>query len=133
MLQAPKIKNTGLLGKDFAEVTKEIKEKSTYKDVDNYGLISIIVKSGDDLRQEQFASQLISKFKNIFENHKLKLWLKPFNILATCPNGGLIQTITDAVSIDSIKKKNRFLSDLKDYFTFTYGGYQNTAQTKKAL
>jgi len=52
--------------------------------------MSLIVKSGDDLRQEQFASQLISKFKDIFDSQKLKLWLKPFNIIATCNDGGLI-------------------------------------------
>ena len=44
------IKNTGLLGKSLPEVTHELKEKSSFKKVENYGLISIIVKSGDDLR-----------------------------------------------------------------------------------
>jgi phosphatidylinositol kinase/protein kinase (PI-3 family) len=47
---------------------------------------------------------MISKFKDIFESHKLKLWLKPFNIIATCPDGGLIETVPDAVSIDKLKK-----------------------------
>lgn len=72
----------------------------------NYGLISVIVKSPDNLTQEQFASQLISKFQTIFETHKLGLWLKPFNIIATCPTGGLIETIPDAVSINQLKKQN---------------------------
>jgi phosphatidylinositol kinase/protein kinase (PI-3 family) len=30
--------------------------------------------------------------------------LKPFNIIATCPTGGLIETIPDAVSIATLKK-----------------------------
>lgn len=100
------MKPCGLFGeKNFNEVCDELRTKSKFKGtVKSHGFISVIVKSGDDLRQEQFASQLISKFKDIFESHKLKLWLKPFNIIATCGDGGLIQTISDAVSIDKIKK-----------------------------
>lgn len=37
---------------------KKSKKKSRFKHLENYGLISLIVKSGDDLRQEQFASQM---------------------------------------------------------------------------
>jgi phosphatidylinositol 4-kinase len=66
----------------------------------------VIVKSPDNLTQEQFASQLISKFQTVFETHRLKLWLTPFDIIATCPTGGLIQTIPDAVSINQLKKQN---------------------------
>ena len=47
----------------------EIAENDEYGGLENkqnFGLISCIVKSGDDLKQEQFASQMISKFKDIF-------------------------------------------------------------------
>lgn len=47
---------------------------------------------------------MISKFKDIFESAKLKIWLKPFNIIATSHDGGLIETIPDAISIDKLKK-----------------------------
>lgn len=36
---------------------------------------------------------------------KLKLWLKPYEILATGARCGLIEVAQNALSIDSIKKK----------------------------
>ena len=38
--------------------------------------------------------------------HELKIWLKPYEILATGPNCGLIEVVSEALSIDGIKKKN---------------------------
>jgi len=65
---------------------------------------------------------MIFKFKDIFDQHKLRLWLRPFNIIATNRNGGLVQTIPDAISIDKLKKTMREFTDLKSYFIYTYGG-----------
>lgn len=98
-------KPSSLFGhKTFGQVCRETQKKSVYGKVPNYGLISVIVKSPDNLTQEQFASQLIQKFQTIFKTHNLNIWLKPFNIIATCPTGGLIETIPDAVSINQLKK-----------------------------
>jgi len=33
------------------------------------------------------------------------MWLRPYEILGTGPNCGLIEVINDAMSIDAIKKK----------------------------
>lgn len=49
--------------------------------------------------------QLISKMDQIFQLKKLPLWLKPYEILATGQRCGLIECVSDALSIDSIKKK----------------------------
>jgi hypothetical protein len=68
---------------------------------------------------------LISKFKDIFDTHKLKLWLKPFNIIATCNDGGLIQTIPDCISIDKLKKTFPHLPDLRSYFLTTFRNQQS--------
>ena len=72
---------------------------------------------------------MISKFKNIFDEHSLKLWLKPFNIIATCEDGGLIQTIPDAISIDKLKKSYTEFTSLKQYFKETFK-YSKTKQLK---
>ena len=68
---------------------------------------------------------MISKFKDIFDTHKLKLWLKPFNIIATCNDGGLIQTIPDCISIDKLKKTFPHLPDLRSYFLTTFRNQQS--------
>jgi len=61
------------------------------------------VKTGDDLRQDQFAMQLINQCNQIFKLHKLKLWLKIYEIIATGEGCGLVEMINDAMSIDAIK------------------------------
>lgn len=68
-------------------------------------LLRVIVKSGDDLRSEQFAMQLIETMDLIFKRRKLKLKLTPYEILSTGENCGIVEFIPDAFSIDYIKKK----------------------------
>jgi phosphatidylinositol kinase/protein kinase (PI-3 family) len=65
----------------------------------------VIVKSGDDLRLEQFAMQLISMIDQIFKSKKLNLWLCPYEILATGRDSGLIEFVKDGLSIDYIHSR----------------------------
>ena len=85
----------------------------------------LIVKSGDDLRLEQFAMQLISLMNQIFKRKNLKLWLKPYEILATAQDCGVIEFITDGLSIDYIRRtmsrKYNRNCDLYDYFRKNFG------------
>jgi phosphatidylinositol 4-kinase len=60
--------------------------------------------------------QLISQFEQIFLIKKLPLWVKPYEILATGQRCGLIEVATDALSIDSIKKKIGRNARIIDYF-----------------
>lgn len=70
-----------------------------------WDLKCVIVKGGDDLRQELLASQLIRQFKVIFENAGLPLWLRPYEILVTGANSGIIEYVNDTCSVDSLKRK----------------------------
>jgi phosphatidylinositol kinase/protein kinase (PI-3 family) len=56
----------------------------------------IIVKSNDDLRQEQFVSQLLFQFDSIFKAARLPVWLRPYDILAITDTGGLIEVCSGA-------------------------------------
>ena len=49
--------------------------------------------------------QLITQFDQIFKIKKLNLWLKTYEILATGARCGLLEVASDALSVDSIKKK----------------------------
>jgi len=74
---------------------------------------------------------LIEKFKEIFKEKRLKLWLKPFNIVASSPVGGLVETITDAISIDRLWKAHPEIDSLRTYYIRTFGAV-NTPEFKRA-
>ena len=73
--------------------------------------------------------QVISLCDQIFSSKKkLKLWLKPYEILATGPGCGIIEFLNDALSIDYIKRKlfeKNNLTDLVDFFSITFGKPQD--------
>ena len=75
--------------------------------------------------------QLISQIYQIFKLKKTKLWLKTYEILATGPRCGLIEFVSDANSVDRIKKVMGANSTLKDYFLKEFGN-ENSKAFKKA-
>lgn len=74
----------------------------------------VMYKIGDDLRQDQFITQLISLMEKILENENMDLQLRPYKILATGPAEGFIQFIPNS-SLSSILSRynNSILSFLK--------------------
>lgn len=49
-----------------------------------------MVKTGDNLKQEQFALQLIYQFDYIFKLENLPLTLTPYEVLSMGPDCGII-------------------------------------------
>ncbi|WVQ68568.1 uncharacterized protein L199_006777 [Kwoniella botswanensis] len=108
-----------------------IRASSPWGHLANWDVISVIVKTGADLRQEQLATQLIERFSRIWKEEKCECWVRFFRILITGETSGLVETITDAVSVHSIKKGEyaKRLAEggpighvsLKDHYVNTYG------------
>ena len=48
----------------------------------------VVFKVGNDLRQDQFAIQMIQLFNRIFLDNGLDLNITPYKVLATSPNCG---------------------------------------------
>jgi len=67
--------------------------------------VSLVIKSHDDLRQDQLAADLLFLFDRAFKADKLELPLRPYSVLATCEDGGILETLTDALAIDTLKKR----------------------------
>jgi phosphatidylinositol kinase/protein kinase (PI-3 family) len=84
---------------------QRIRNSSPFGRLEGWRLASFIVKAGDDLRQEQLAMQLIALLKEVFREEKLDLWLRPYEILCVGDQAGLIECVSDAKSIDMIKKR----------------------------
>lgn len=97
---------TGLFGKSsFQKESKRILENSKHNIYKNRKLVSIIVKGGEDMRQDQFVSQVIELFISIFEKESVDVFLKPLNII-TNGRGGIVLTLTNTVSLQKIKTMN---------------------------
>eukprot|EP01084_Bolivina_argentea_P224279 379308_1 len=67
-------------------------------------LLPVIIKSCDDLRQEQLAAHFIMECHRALQEEKVPVWLRPYDIVATSPDSGVIEAVPDTVSIDAIKK-----------------------------
>ncbi|KAE8220634.1 hypothetical protein CF319_g5873 [Tilletia indica] len=82
-----------------------IRASSPYGHLPEWDVFSMIVKTGADLRQEQLAVQLIHEFGRIWAASGSACWVRYFRILVTGEESGLMETITDSVSVHSIKKE----------------------------
>jgi hypothetical protein len=121
-------------------VKKErIRKSSPYGWMKNWDVLSVIVKTGADLRQEAFACQLIQVCDKIWEDAQTPVWVKRMRILVTGESSGLIETITNGVSLHSLKRSltlatieagqnpRRRIATLKDHFVKTFGSPESDA------
>lgn len=113
------------------EQEQRIKSESPFGHLKSWRLLRVVVKANDDVRQEQFAMQLISQVYQIFKLKKVNLWMKPYEILATGPNCGLIEFVADTMSLDEIHKKHG--TSLHEFFVNKFGrGNPRSKGFKKA-
>ena len=49
--------------------------------------------------------QLMKRLQQIFEEAKLNIYLRPYDIFITSSSSGMVEFIPDTASIDSLKKK----------------------------
>ncbi|WCJ31573.1 Phosphatidylinositol 4-kinase beta 1 [Euphorbia peplus] len=114
-------KASDALSGELWEAKKErIRRVSVHGKLPGWDLRSVIVKSGDDCRQEHLAVQLISHFYDIFQEAGLPLWLRPYEVLVTSSYTALIETIPDTASLHSIKSRYPNITSLRDFFVAKY-------------
>lgn len=92
------------LGETWQAKRAKIRKNLPYGHLPNWELCLVIVKSGDDLTQEAFACQLIQMMLDMWKRLGIAVWTKQMRILCTSHVDGIVQTITDALLIHSIKK-----------------------------
>jgi phosphatidylinositol 4-kinase len=97
-----------------------------------WDLRCFIVKSNDDLRQEVCCLQLMNLCQEIFVDCGLanQLVLKPYRIVSTSSNTGIVEVLKDTMSLDGLKKTNGFTT-LAAYFKTVYGASAETLNRAK--
>ena len=120
-------------GEEWSAKKERIRRSSPYGWMKNWDLVSVIVKTGADLRQEAFASQLIQICDKIWQHTKIPVWVKTMRILVSGESSGLIETITNGVSLHSLKRSltmasiaagtnpRRRIASLRDHFIKAFG------------
>jgi hypothetical protein len=68
----------------WSEKEARLRRESPFGDHPGWRLLSVIVKSNDDLRQEQFAAQLIAQCDRIFREYSLPLSLRYVMLSPAC-------------------------------------------------
>ncbi|XP_022919444.1 phosphatidylinositol 4-kinase beta [Onthophagus taurus] len=121
----PEDPSAAALKEPWKDKERRVRESSPYGHMSNWKLLSVIVKCGDDLRQELMASQLLQMFKKIWTMERVPLWVHPYKILCLSSDSGLIEPILNTVSLHQIKKNSQL--SLLEYFTREYGPHTSEA------
>lgn len=87
----------------------------------NWEMKAMIIKAGDDIRQEELALQIIHAVQDIWREQGLTCRATPYMACATHSDRGLLEFIEDANSIDGIKKSTRMMQ-LNKFFEVAFGG-----------
>ncbi|CAH2327477.1 phosphatidylinositol 4-kinase beta isoform X1 [Pelobates cultripes] len=113
------------LKEPWQEKVRRIREGSPYGHFPNWRLLSVIVKCGDDLRQELLAFQVLKQLQSVWETERVPLWIRPYKILVISADSGMIEPVVNAVSIHQVKKQSQL--SLLDYFLQEHGSYTTEA------
>ncbi|KAK1350459.1 phosphatidylinositol-4- kinase [Hamiltosporidium tvaerminnensis] len=134
------VKGSGRVLQSHAKVPYMITLKCINKGgVSNDGVIKtpcsyiykrLIVKAGDDCRQDMLALQLIQIFKDIFKKNNLDIFLYPYRVLCTDSECGLIEVVENAITRDQIGREK--INSLVDYFELKFG-FKEGERYSKAL
>jgi phosphatidylinositol 4-kinase len=122
-----------VFGESFYEKGKAIKKKSLFGKLESHKIFRCIIKTHEDLRQEQFATQLINEFYQIFQLEHTGLWLNTYEIISTGNDSGLVEMVNDSLSLDALKQKLDSIS-LADFYLHYFGnGNPNSNEYKLAM
>ena len=88
----PRISDMVVFDERWRQKESRLRAASPYGNLRGWRLQPVIVKANDDLRQEQFAAQLVEQLARIFKKCNNKLWMRPYGalcagdlLLACCP------------------------------------------------
>jgi len=121
MTSSPHKRSAGGLGEAWKDKRERIRQSSPYGHLPGWGLKPIIIKAGDNCRQELLALQLVRTFAEIYRNAGVRCWIRDFDILTTNSHSALIEAVTDAPSIHALKSRSPRGTTLRQHFERKFG------------
>jgi phosphatidylinositol 4-kinase A len=111
-------------GEPLIQKCQEIRKTSPFGHVKGWRLASFIMKAGEDIRREALVMQVISSLSTWFEREiplEHRPFMRPYTIMCVGGDAGLVECLSDAKSVDEVKKKTDTFLSLRDYFERAYG------------
>ena len=117
----PEDPSAAVLKEPWESKVQRVKDSSPYGHLPGWRLLSVIVKCGDDLRQELLAYQLLALLQKIWKEERVPLWLRPYKITVLSSDSGLIEPVLNTVSLHQAKKQVNSGAGLLSYFYSEFG------------
>ena len=124
---------SNIFGETFEEKEQYLKKSSLFGNFKSHQIFRCIFKTHEDLRQEQFATQLINEFNQIFKLEDVDCWLNTYEIISTGNDSGLVEMVNNSLSLDQLKQKLNNIS-LHDFYIYYWGkGHADSEGYKNAM
>ena len=118
---SPWKRSAGGLGERWEDKVERVRAASPYGNLPGWALKPVIIKAGDNCRQELLALQMTRAFAKIYADSGLPLWLRPFDVIATSTTTAFIEAVTDAPSIHAVKSRAPRDTSLRSLFEAKFG------------
>ncbi|XP_041361757.1 phosphatidylinositol 4-kinase beta-like [Gigantopelta aegis] len=115
----PEDPSAAALKEPWEDKVQRIRDTSPYGHMPHWRLLSVIVKCGDDLRQELLVYQVLKQLQNLWVEEHVPLWIHPYKIVVTSNDSGMIEPVVNAISLHQIKKHSKLT--LLEYFVHEFG------------
>jgi len=113
-----------VFGQPWSDKCEEIRQASPFGKTQGWRLASFIIKAGEDIRRESLVMQIIAKLNEWFQSDipaSERPHMRPYTIMCVGGDAGLVECLSDAKSIDEVKKRTDGFESLRDYFVRAYG------------
>jgi len=120
-IPSPWKRSAGGLGEKWCDKVERVRSSSPYGTLPGWSLKPVIIKAGDNCRQELLAIQLTRQFRQIYRESGLPLWIRPFEVIAQSTTSAFIEAVTDAPSIHAIKSRAPRGTSLRQHFEARFG------------